>query len=358
MLVVIKVLSDSVGLHRSSSCFEPSFWHTLPARILSRTAHHRIISAHHLSSFVKQYACLQPSIDAGTSLLCPRQHIQLRSLFCFSKALLHIKNCEKVVVCFQHENRISFMSAVYAWSSEYLFWRLSVPNRLSDITSLVWIRHIGIVHISVGIIPFYRRTIVHKSTLKTNIIIIYHGYSAFSFYLGRHALHIISSILAVTPIISLSYSDLILIIRGTPRELVCSILILRAWYISYYHRHYASVYSTLSSIYLVSGGLITLLTNQRASARPPIFFLKAAPSQKERKADRKTCSTYTKLTQVERFIHRLASTSLYLTSQGPMDIQEYLKHSSLSTSSYPTSTFTLRRRENIFYQDFKEQWHP
>jgi len=90
----------------------------------------------------------------------------------------------------------------------------------------------------------------------------------------------------------------------------------------------------------------------------PNFFFKAAPSQKERKADRKTCSTYTKLTQVERFIHRLASTSLYLTSQGPMDIQEYLKHSSLSTSSYPTSTFTLRRRENIFYQDFKEQWHP
>ena len=91
---------------------------------------------------------------------------------------------------------------------------------------------------------------------------------------------------------------------------------------------------------------------------PQKFFFKAAPSQKERKADRKTCSTYTKLTQVERFIHRLASTSLYLTSQGPMDIQEYLKHSSLSTSSYPTSTFTLRRRENIFYQDFKEQWHP
>ena len=94
------------------------------------------------------------------------------------------------------------------------------------------------------------------------------------------------------------------------------------------------------------------------SSTPKFFFFKAAPSQKERKADRKTCSTYTKLTQVERFIHRLASTSLYLTSQGPMDIQEYLKHSSLSTSSYPTSTFTLRRRENIFYQDFKEQWHP
>ena len=84
--------------------------------------------------------------------------------------------------------------------------------------------------------------------------------------------------MAVTPShLAHMYSDLILIIRGTPRELVCSILILRAWYISYYHRHYASVYSTLSSIYMVSEGLITLLTNQRASAQPPIFFLRQHP---------------------------------------------------------------------------------
>ena len=98
-----------------------------------------------------------------------------------------------------------------------------------------------------------------------------------------------------------------------------------------------------SSIYLVPEGLITLLTNQRASAQPPFFFFLRQHPLKRRGRLTERPVLPTKLTQVERFIHRLASTSLYLTSQGPMDIQEYLKHSSLSTS-YPTSTYSSPER--------------
>ena len=165
------------------------------------------------------------------------------------------------------------------------------------------------------------------------------GYSACS-----HAFRIISY--GCHAISSRSYSDLILIIRGTPRELVCSISFELV-------HHTIIVYHTIIIIMPRSIRPFINLSGIRRTDHPsdqpesigstPNFFFTAAPSQKERKADQKTCSTYTKLTQVERFIHRLASTSLYLTSQGPMDIQEYLKHSSLSTSS-PTSTYSSPER--------------
>jgi len=117
-----------------------------------------IPSQHLLLSIFREAICLPPI----TSMLAhhlPRQSVQSRSLFCFPKALLRIKNCEKVVLCFhaQHENRISFTTAIYARSVEYHFCRLSMPNHWMNPLSYHLHTH-RIIHIMLGI--SYPATIV------------------------------------------------------------------------------------------------------------------------------------------------------------------------------------------------------
>ena len=127
--------------------------------------------------------------------------------------------------------------------------------------------------------------------------------------------------------------------------------------ILYYLRHYASVYSTLSSIYLVSQGLITLLTNQRASAHPQIFlFFGQHPLKRRgRLTERPVLPTpsWHKLRgsfHAWPALHSIWPLKGPWTSKSTWSIQVWAHHI--------LRVLLLFAGENIFYQDFKEQWHP
>lgn len=155
------------------ACSEPSFGILLPARISSYTAHHLTISAPPPLnlSWSNMPTTNHPSMWAHH---LPHQSVQLRSLFCFSKALLRIKNCEKVVICLhaQHDNRISFMSADYARSTEYHFWRLSMLNMIG---SSIMVYHTNIVHTytSLGYHTLLSSYVVHVKVYSNDYL--YHN---------------------------------------------------------------------------------------------------------------------------------------------------------------------------------------
>ena len=219
-MLAFKVLPGLVALLRSrSSFFIAIILASPPSRSRLVSYGPTAVSLKHLLS-----VCLRRSMPDTNHHHTWTHHmsmpvVQLRSLFCFPKALLRIKN-EKVVLCFhaQHENRI--------------LCRLSMPDHHTIISDGYLCQIIGSIislyikrivsYTSCGYHTLLYRMYTFKSILKTRynqsrlsrLTIL--GYSACS-----HAFRIISY--GCHAISSRSYSDLILIIRGTPRELVCSI---------------------------------------------------------------------------------------------------------------------------------------